>query len=535
MSAEDVREMLRLGPPELQRAVLDVVRLGGARKMPAGAAEQVVRTMRHGEQRRRGRLRMLLGGVFVHGFGNADELGVDDCVKLLGKNTAEEVLERAPGLRSLLGWDVPVALARWGLVRVVLDDRPLAVVALGLLAAEPVERMPGARTMWEALREEHPALPALPVGLLVLRRIAAGEAGEGPPDLEQLAAELDELRGRLVPAADAAERIAGHLRDGHRPEEGDLVLVQCAAADFDGLRMRIGTVLPGEQPVGLDALATALRAAVEAGRKDDRVRSLRRIEGPESEAGLLAEVRQAADDGDVLAVLAELIQLRAQDRLRALALVERARAELPECWHRPEPAEPSVEIPAPREAADDAEPSPAADEDELDALDAFLAGAVPAIRQWMLEDSLGFPDDAGQRELLCRTGGWPTLVGRVVTGLAARDRDQALVDVLRQVRGRLVAFLDDTGVRADPCLAAAWGVLVQEDDRGTAEDLTALLTLYGEDGTPGFAAADLREHGYDGTRDLVEALVALGALETADGMLGCEPVLADAARRAVGG
>ncbi len=108
---------------------------------------------------------------------------------------------------------------------------------------------------------------------------------------------------------------------------------------------------------------------------------------------------------------------------------------------------------------------------------------APAIRQWMLEDSLGFPDDAGQRELLRRTGGWPTLVGRVVTGLAGRDRDQALDAVLRQVRAKPSTFLDDTGVRADPCLAAAWHVLVKEDDRGTIEDLTTLLTLYGEDGT----------------------------------------------------
>ncbi|NEA22878.1 hypothetical protein, partial [Actinomadura bangladeshensis] len=157
---------------------------------------------------------------------------------------------------------------------------------------------------------------------------------------------------------------------------------------------------------------------------------------------------------------------------------------------------------------------------------------APAIRQWMLEDSLGFPDDAGQQELLRRTGGWPTLVGRVVTALAGGDRDQAIDDVLRQVRTRPTAFLDDTGVRADPCLTAAWHVLVEENDRGTAADLTALLTLYGEDGTAGLTSADLREHGYGGTADLVEALGVLGALEIVEDGLGCEPVLAEATRRA---
>ncbi|NKZ06303.1 hypothetical protein [Actinomadura latina] len=331
VSAEDVREVLRLGPPELQRAVLDVVRLGGAKKIPAGAPEQVLRTLRHGDQRRRGHLRVYLGGVFVHGFGNADELGADDCARLLGAGTAAEVLERAPGLRSLLGWDAPVAFVRWGLVRVIVEDRPLAVVALGLLAAEPAERMPGARALWEALREEHPELPERPVGMLEMRAIAAGEQ-EAAPDPERLEAELEELRGRFVTAADAAERVAGCLRDGHRPDDGDLVAVQCVAADFDGLGAQI---LPGERPAGLDELAALVRAAAEAGRRDARVRALRRIEGPDSEAELLAELRRAADGGDdELAVLAELVQVRAEDRLRAPALAERARAELPGRWHR---------------------------------------------------------------------------------------------------------------------------------------------------------------------------------------------------------
>lgn len=416
MSAEDVREILRLGPPELLRAVLDIVRLGGGKKMPARAPELVLRTMRHGEQRRRNPLRQLLGGFFVYGFGNTEGLDPDDCVRLLVADTAAEVLERAPGLRVLLGWGVPAAFARWGLVRVVLEDRPLAVVALGLLAAEPVERTPGARAVWEAVREEHPELPARPAGVLELRKIAAGGTEEPVPDPEELAVELDELHGRFESAADAAERTALLLRDGQRPEDGDLVLLHRAAADFDGLRARIETVVPGERPAELAALAAAVQAAAEAGLRDGRVRALRGIEGPDIVAGLLAEVRQAAEAGgagDGLAVLAELIEVRAEDRLRAPALADRARAELPERWHRlidvalmgelaigadpgePAPArtpaepEPGREaetravddprvtgVPAPRQAP--AAETVREDAAELKALDAFLEEAVPA-------------------------------------------------------------------------------------------------------------------------------------------------------------
>ncbi|WP_157406284.1 hypothetical protein [Actinomadura chibensis] len=156
----------------------------------------------------------------------------------------------------------------------------------------------------------------------------------------------------------------------------------------------------------------------------------------------------------------------------------------------------------------------------------------PAVRQWMLEDSLGFPDDAGQRELVRRTGGWPTLVGRVVTGIAERggDRDHALDAVLRQVRAKPAALLDDTGVRADECLAAAWRVLVEWDARETPEDFAALLAASGEQGTSALTPDALRAHGYTGTRDLVDALRTLGALEPAGGLLACEPVLAEATR-----
>ncbi|MFI0407388.1 hypothetical protein [Actinomadura sp. 3N508] len=419
MSADDVREYLRLSPPELVRAVLDIVRLGGKKKTSPAAAGLVLRTMRHGEPRRRHDLRFLLGGVYVHGFRNVDGLDADDCVRLLGTSTAAGVLKRAPGLRVLLNWDAPETLARWGLVRVVQDDRPLAAVALGLLAAEPEERAPGARAMWEAVRERHPELPARPASLLEVRELAGRGPGEGPPAPELLAAELDELGGRFHDAAGASDRIAGHLRAGHRPGDADLALVQRVVADFDGVRTRIDALLPGERPAELPALAEAVQTAMEAGRKDDRVRALRRVEGPEVVAGLLEEVRQAAgqaagsdEAGEGLAVLAELIEARLEEPpLRALELAERARGALPAAWHllvdmaligqlaiadeadeaeeeptdAPEPE--AVKVPAPREAppeenvpdesGGDEPPPPPSDQSELSELDAFIEQAVP--------------------------------------------------------------------------------------------------------------------------------------------------------------
>ncbi|MEU8802272.1 hypothetical protein [Spirillospora sp. NPDC048819] len=335
-----MRSFLRSSPPELVRAVLEIVRLGGGKRFPPGAAEQVLRTMRHGASKQRNNLRFLLGGVFVHGFGNADGLDADDCVALLSADTAAAVLERAPGLRALLGWEAPEALVRWGLARVVMEDRPLAVVALGLLAAEPGERMPGARDAWASHREEHPELPAHPITLLELREVARREPEETAAAArpEDLAAELDELRGRFPDAADAAARTAGFLRDCHRPDDGDLALIQNVVADFDGLRARIDAVLPGERPAELPALASAVEAAVEAGRRRGRARGLRGVEGPEFVAGLLEEVRRAAaedDGGDGLAVLAELIAVMAaeEDQRRGPALAEKARAGLPARWH----------------------------------------------------------------------------------------------------------------------------------------------------------------------------------------------------------
>ncbi len=274
VSAEDVREVLRVGPPELQRAVLDIVRLGGARRSPpgrssrccapcgtatSGAGAAAAAPRRHlraqlRERRRTGCGRLRAAARRGHGG---------------------EVLERASLLRSLLGWDLPTAFVRWGWSgsswttvrsRWWRSDCWRRSRWSGCPARGPCGRRSG----------EHPELPERPVDVLELRAIAAGEREEVPPEPEQLASELDELRGRFVPAADAAERIAGHLRDGQRPDDSDLVLVQCVAADFDGLAMRI---LPAEQPVELDELDAVVQAMLEADRRDDRVRALRYIEG----------------------------------------------------------------------------------------------------------------------------------------------------------------------------------------------------------------------------------------------------------------
>jgi hypothetical protein len=156
-----------------------------------------------------------------------------------------------------------------------------------------------------------------------------------------------------------------------------------------------------------------------------------------------------------------------------------------------------------------------------------------AIRQWMLEDSYGFPDEAGQNALLTDTGGWPTLIGQVVNRLADIDtnRDQALERCREQLRAKPGKFVADTGVLADECLAAAWRALVEEDKPETSEYLADLLDLYGEESTPALGERNLKEHGYSGTADLVEALRLLGALEPREGRLMCEPVLAEATRR----
>lgn len=173
--------------------------------------------------------------------------------------------------------------------------------------------------------------------------------------------------------------------------------------------------------------------------------------------------------------------------------------------------------------------------DDVDLVELRRFGPA-AIRQWMLEDSYGFPDEAGQKALLAATGGWPTLVGQVVNQLTGNgdDRERALERCREQLSGNPREFVSTTGVLADDCLAAAWRALVGEDKPETPEDLADLLDLYGEESTPALSERNLKEHGYSGTSDLVEALRLLGALEPREGRLICEPVLAEATRRMSG-
>ncbi|SNR36068.1 AAA domain-containing protein [Actinomadura mexicana] len=160
-----------------------------------------------------------------------------------------------------------------------------------------------------------------------------------------------------------------------------------------------------------------------------------------------------------------------------------------------------------------------------------------AIRQWMWEDANGFPGVGEQEELLRLTGGWPKLIGQVVNRLNdnGEDRDQALAYCREQLRTQPAALVSDTGVRADACLAAAWQVLVTDiapEGPQSPDDLADLLTMHGDEGAPGLTLQALVSHGYSGTADLVQVLRILGALEPIDGLLRCEPVLAEATRAA---
>ncbi|MFC4051721.1 hypothetical protein ACFOY4_18700 [Actinomadura syzygii] len=471
MSAADVREFLRLSPPEMLRAVLETVRLRDAKRLPPGADRLILRTMRQGESKRRAPLRFLMGGLWLHGLRNSDELDAADCAALLDAGAAADVLARAPGVRMLVEFEAPEALMRWGLVRAVLEDRPLAVVALGLLAAEPDDRaLPAVRDMWTAFRDAHPELPARPAGLGELREAIR----RGPsPRPEDLVTELDGLRDRFTAGADAADRAAGRLREGRRPDDADLTLIKGAVADYDGVRRKIGALLPGEHPADLPALASSVQDALSALRAGDRLRALRGVQGPEFVAELLEEVRHAAADGDAddgagLAVLAELIEAMGveEDRSEVPALAGRARAELPDRWHplvdvalmggltvgdvpadatpppvappsseqspaapplpesspaeqpsaAPPPAEPSsskpsasgqtaaapseeaVDVPAPRKAPDD-EP-PGEDVEEMSALDAFIEQTIPVARARPEKPKATRPEsEASQAEL----------------------------------------------------------------------------------------------------------------------------------------
>ncbi|GAA4390457.1 hypothetical protein GCM10023088_66370 [Actinomadura verrucosospora] len=155
-----------------------------------------------------------------------------------------------------------------------------------------------------------------------------------------------------------------------------------------------------------------------------------------------------------------------------------------------------------------------------------------AIRQWMWEDANGFPGVGEQEDLLRLTGGWPTLIGQVVSRLNnGEDRDQALAYCRDQLRAHPAALISDTGVQADACLAAAWQVLVSDiapEEPQSSDDLADLLTMHGDDDTPDLTLPALASHGYSDTADLVEILRILDALEPFKGLLRCEPVLAEA-------
>lgn len=154
-----------------------------------------------------------------------------------------------------------------------------------------------------------------------------------------------------------------------------------------------------------------------------------------------------------------------------------------------------------------------------------------AIRQWMLEQSQGFPDKPGQELLLETTGGWPLLVGKVVTWFAeAADRDRALDRCRIWLEENPRSLLEATGVLADPCLAAAWRTLVEFDSPDEPDALADWLAM--QDPERGLGASDLTARGYLGPADLVEALRVLGVLTSDGTRLAVEPVLAAATRRA---
>jgi len=368
VSADDIRELLQACSPGILRAVLSHVGLQDAKKVTPRSAEAVLRILRAGDSRRRGSLRGLLAIGFVHGFGNPDELTAEDCHALLDPDRAERALAKAPGLCSHLAADHPASIAYWGLTRVIGLDRPLAPVALGLLAAGPERLGDGAGAVaaaWKNLRERHPRLPERPIGLLELRELArrrltdppaadhedetdmpsdettvpstAPTTGDRSPDLSAVAAAVEELRERLPRAAAAADRIATRLRDGRRPQDDDVTFIGETIARFDAVREQVEAVTSGDPPAAdLSALAEALENARRAEADASRIRRLTGLQGPDRVADALDRVRRMArtGEGDGLAALAELIEAMSlpDGPSRAPDLADKARAHLPgEC------------------------------------------------------------------------------------------------------------------------------------------------------------------------------------------------------------
>ncbi len=365
VTTDEMQALLQTCPPRFRRAVLGQVGLQDAKKVSKRTSETVLRTLQTGESRRRGALQEMISGSFVWGFGNLDGLTAQDCCALLDQATAAEVLDRAPVLRVSLTWECSASIKYWCLAYVVELNRPLAPVALGLMAAESANLGNGVdevRSAWATLRERHPELPERPIGLLDLQELArrcsaattvtdqeiettmtsdatgdtvSGTSIDRQSGFAQLAVALEELRGHFPAAADAAHRIAAELRVGRRPKDSDFALIRDAVAGFDAVLDQAATVMPGTAPASdLATLSTVLETARESEARSSRIRMLTGIQGPDIVAGPLEEVRRMARSGtgDGLDVLGELIEVttRQGDLGRAAELAEKARQQLPE-------------------------------------------------------------------------------------------------------------------------------------------------------------------------------------------------------------
>ncbi|MFC0040277.1 hypothetical protein [Actinomadura rayongensis] len=463
VTAEDAADLLRSLPDIGRRTLLQIVGLGGTRKITIRTAQAFLRVMRGGDPQRRDALRGWLDSFALHGFAsNGDELSAADCADLLGTG-AESVLRRARWLRSAPCWTLPDALLAWSLARTVEADRPLAVVALGLLATTD---NPPARAAWRAVRSHVPELPEDPVAVGVLRdlvRRGAHPNEESPytmtNDPEAIAAALAGLRPRFGPAADAASRTADLLRALRAPDPADLAVVQRLAADFEAARADVGR-LTGEDA---EPDLTALLERVDGLRADLTTRPLAGLAGPEAAAALVTEIRRmsAGPDARRLVALAELLRARAREDLALLPdLANRARAELPgrlaaivdfallgqltldEADARPAPGPPPDEAdtrpaPPPDETA---EPEDAAD--DLAELDEIIAATAPARRPDderpqpakepeappVAEPAPAEPpraDRAAEAEIAALTAGRPGLAGwiRTAAGRPAHEHD----------------------------------------------------------------------------------------------------------------
>jgi hypothetical protein len=155
--------------------------------------------------------------------------------------------------------------------------------------------------------------------------------------IEELRELVAELRDRFPAAAEAAARTCAALRDGGRPETGDLDLILRAVTDFDGAQIRLAEVRPeAPMPETLEALSQALDAAAAETSRSERLRRLVGIQGPAALEGILEQVRRAAwtDEPLGLELLVELIELAVDpsDFQELDEVAELARGRLPERW-----------------------------------------------------------------------------------------------------------------------------------------------------------------------------------------------------------